>query len=224
MTLQTDLGAAALIAVLVGAMSAPASAQVDSATRMRPTVPKALAEAGESGENLYDAAKANDWTGARRGLTSLEAAVKRVAVEKGAAGQAEDSLGRNLAALNRSVGRRQRRATMRLANQVTLNVADMTAPYAPRIPVQVTRLDFYGRELEIWSEAGDASQLKATAQGMRREWEDVRPVVEGRDSAEAKKFGALVTRVERAGTPAADRRLAEAVLEEVDNLEKAFER
>jgi len=113
---------------------------------------------------------------------------------------------------------------MRLANQVTLNVADMTAPYAPRIPVQVTRLDFYGRELEIWSEAGDASQLKATAQGMRREWEDVRPVVEGRDSAEAKKFGALVTRVERAGTPAADRRLAEAVLEEVDNLEKAFER
>lgn len=187
-------------------------------------VPKALAEAGEYGENLYDAAKASDWTRARRRLTALEAAVKQVTVEKGTARGSEDSLERNLVALKRSVRGRQRRKTLRLANQITLNVANLTAPYAPKIPVQVTRLDFYGRELEIWSEAGDSARLRATAEGMRREWESVRPSVEGRDSAEAGKFGALVTRVERAGTPAADRRLAEAVLEEVDNLEKAFER
>jgi len=223
MSLERALGSGALIAVLVGAMTASVGAQADSSTARRPVVPKALVEAGEYGENLYDAAKASDWTGARRRLTALEAAVKQVTVEKGTGGS-EDSLEQNLVALKHSVAGRQRRETLRLANQITLNVANLTARYAPKIPVQVTRLDFYGRELEIWSEAGDADRLRATAEGMRREWENVRPSVEGRDSAEARKFGALVTRVERARTPAADRRLAEAELEEVDNLEKAFER
>ena len=223
MSLERALGSGALIAVLVGAMTASVGAQADSSTARRPVVPKALVEAGEYGENLYDAAKASDWTGARRRLTALEAAVKQVTVEKGTGGS-EDSLEQNLVALKHSVAGRQRRETLRLANQITLNVANLTARYAPKIPVQVTRLDFYGRELEIWSEAGDADRLRATAEGMRREWENVRPSVEGRDFAEARKFGALVTRVERARTPAADRRLAEAELEEVDNLEKAFER
>jgi len=223
MSLERALGSGALIAVLVGAMTASVAAQADSSTARRPVVPKALVEAGEYGENLYDAAKASDWTGARRRLTALEAAVKQVTVEKGTGGS-EDSLERNLVALKYSVAGRQRRETLRLANQITQNVANLTARYAPRIPVQVTRLDFYGRELEIWSEAGDADRLRATAEGMRREWENVRPSVEGRDSAEARKFGALVTRVERARTPAAYRRLAEAELVEVDNLEKAFER
>lgn len=223
MSLERALGSGALIAVLVGAMTASVAAQADSSTARRPVVPEALAEAGEYGENLYDAAKAGDWTRARRRLTALKAAVKQVTAEKGTGGS-KDSLERNLVALKRSVGGRQRRETLRLANQITLNVANLTARYAPKIPVQVTRLDFFGRELEIWSEAGDTARLRATAEGMRREWESVRPSVEGRDSAEARKFGALVTRVERARTPGADHRLAEAELEEVDNLEKAFER
>jgi hypothetical protein len=174
MSLQAALATGALIGMLLGAMSAPMSAQADSATAMRPTVPKALADAGEYGENLYDAAKANDWTGARTRLTALQAAVKHVPVGNGASGQAKDSLERNLAALKRSVSRRQRRATMQQANQVTLNVADMTARYAPKLPVQVTRLDFYGRELEIWSGAGDASRLTRGGRARFGRGEEVR--------------------------------------------------
>jgi hypothetical protein len=224
MNVSSALGRGALIAVLLGGMSATMLAQTDSAKQPKPAVPKALADAGEYGENIYDAAKANDWTVARARLTALNGAVKQVSVEKGSAGKAEDSLERNVAALERSVVRRERRATMQQANQVTLNVADMTAGYALRVPVQVTRLDFYGRELEIWSAAGNASRLKATAEGMLREWDAVRPKVEEPDPAEAKKFGALVSRVEVAKVPAEYGRLAGPLLEEVDNLEKVFER
>jgi hypothetical protein len=224
MSLSTTLGWGALITVLLGGMSATMLAQTDSAKQPKSAVPKALADAGEYGENLYDAAKVNDWTRVRARLKALDEAVKQLSVETGSAGKAEDSLERNVAALKRSVVRRQRRETMQLANQVTFNVADMTAGYAPRVPVQVTRLDFYGRELEIWSAAGNASRLKATAEGMLREWDAVRPSVEKRDPAEAKKFGALVTRVEVARTPAPYGRLAGPLLEEVDNLEKVFER
>ena len=48
--------------------------------------------------------------------------------------------------------------------------------------------------------------------------------MEERDPAEAKKFGALVTRVEVARIPTEYGRLAGPLLEEVDNLEKVFER
>jgi hypothetical protein len=224
MNVSSALGRGALITVLLGGMSATMLAQTNSAKQPRSAVSKALADAGEYGENIYDAAKANDWTVARARLTALNGAVKQVSVEKGSAGKAEDSLERNVAALEHSVVRRERRATMQHANRVTLNVADMTAGYALRVPVQVTRLDFYGRELEIWSAAGNASRLKATAEGMLREWDAVRPSVEERDPAEAKKFGALVSRVEVAKVPAEYGRLAGPLLEEVDNLEKVFER
>ncbi len=224
MRLKTVVGSGALFAALLGGMSAQLSAQQDDAGLTSRAIPKALVDAGEYGENLYDAAKANDWASARKRLRALQGVVKQVSVEAGTPGTAEDRLQRSLAALNRAVARRQRRATMEQANQITLNVTDMTTGYASKVPVQVTRLDFYGRELEIWSDPWEPSRLKTAAEGMRREWDVVRPSVQERSQAEAKKFGTLVTRVERAKTSTEYLRLAEPVLDEVDNLEKVFER
>jgi hypothetical protein len=112
---------------------------------------------------------------------------------------------------------------MEEASQVTLIVADMTAGCALKIPVQVARMDYYGRELEIWADAGDASKLKLTVDGMRHEEDAVRRSVEARAPPEAKKFGALVARVERARTPAEYGRLAERA-GGGGHLEKVFER
>jgi hypothetical protein len=86
----------------------------------------------------------------------------------------------------------------------------------------VTRLDYYGRELEVWAQAKDANKLEATAREMRREWDAVRPSIEAKSATEAKKFEALVAQVEGAKTPAAYARVATPVLNEVDNLEKLF--
>lgn len=224
MRLGTILGVGALVSVLLGRMSVPMSAQAGGATAATGPVPKALVDAGEYGENLYDAAKANDWTLAGERFTALKQSFKQLNPETGAPAQAEDRLERTLAALSLSVARRQRRVTMEEANQVTLDVANMTASYALKVPVQVTRLDFYGRELEIWAGAREPSRLRLAAQGMRHEWDAVRPSVEERRPAEARKFAALVTQVERAKAAAEYRRLAEPVLQEVDNLEKVFER
>ena len=66
------------------------------------------------------------------------------------------------------------------------------------VPVEVTRLDYYGRELEIWAEVGTMARLKATASGMRHQWDTVRWRV--------------------------DSRLASRVLEEVDHLASVFQR
>jgi len=208
-----------LIAALLAAPAARGLAQGDSARAARP-VPAALAAAGEHGENLYDAAKAKAWKTAGLRLEALEADVARLETQPDA-----DRLQDEVDSLRHSVARRQRQATMVQANQVTRTVADMTAAsYGPKVPVEVTRLDFYGRELEIGSETGATVRLESATRGIRHEWDAVRPAVSTRDSVVARKFDALVIRIERARSPAEYRRLAEEELAEVDDLEHVFER
>lgn len=100
----------------------------------------------------------------------------------------------------------------------------MAVAYAPRVPVEVTGLDFYGRELEIGSETGTTARFESARRGIRQEWDAVRPAVSARDSPVARKFDGMVARIERARLPAEYRRLAQEELAEVDDLEHVFER
>jgi hypothetical protein len=186
------------------------------------SVPQALADAGEYGENVYDAAKANDWKTANAKLASLKEAATQVHADAGKQVAAEDRLDANVAALAGAVSAKDRPAVMREANQVTFDVANMTAAYKLSVPVEVTRLDYYGRELEVWAQATDTNKLQATAREMRQTWDALRPSIEAKSATEAKKFEALVARVESAKTPADYARVATPVLNEVDNLEKLF--
>src|SRR6266850_2519051 len=194
----------------------------NSAVTKTESAPTSLSNAGEYGENVYDYAKANDWKNADVKLRALRDAVKTVRTEAKKQSAAVDRLDVNVAILDRAVAAKDRPATMREANQVTVNVADMTAAYKLSVPVEVTKLDYYGRELEVWAQAQDANKLQATAREMRRTWDSLRPSIETHSAAEAKKFDALVARVESAKTPADYERVATPVLNEVDNLEKLF--
>ena len=193
-----------------------------SAVTKTESVPTSLSNAGEYGENVYDYAKANDWKNADAKLAALRDAAKNVRAEVKNQSAAVDRFEAKVAALDRAVTAKDRQAAMREANQVTLEVADMTTAYRLSVPVEVTKLDYYGRELEVWAQAQDANKLQATAQQMRRTWDSLRPSIESHSATEAKTFNALVTRVESAKTPADYARLATPVLNEVDNLEKLF--
>jgi hypothetical protein len=186
------------------------------------SVPTSLADAGEYGENIYDYAKANDWKNANVKLAALRDADEKVRAEVKNQSAAIDRLDENVTALDSAVTARDKLSAMREANQVTLDVANMTTAYKLSVPVEVTKLDYDGRELEVWAHAQDANKLQATARELRRDWNALRPSVEARSAAEAKKFDALVTRVESAKTPADYSREATLVLNEVDNLEKLF--
>ena len=201
------------------AVTPPATSSVVTKTE---NVPTSLSNAGEYGENVYDYAKANDWKNADVKAAALRDEVKKVRAEVKNQSAAVDRLDTNVAALDRAVTAKDRQATMREANQVTLHVADMTAAYKLSVPVAVTRLDYYGRELEVLAQAQDANKLQAAAGEMRQTWDSLRPAIETRSAPEAKKFDALVARVESAKTPADYARVATPVLNEVDNLEKLF--
>jgi hypothetical protein len=185
-------------------------------------VPASLVNAGEYGENVYDYAKANDWKNANVKVIALKDAAKTVRTDVRKQSVAVDRLDQNVAALDRAVTAKDRQATMREANQVTFVVADMTTAYKLSVPIEVTRLDYYGRELEVWAQAQDANKLQATARETRRTWDSLRPNVAAKNATEAKKFDALVAQVESAKAPGDYPRVATLVLNEVDNLEKLF--
>src|SRR5882762_7223256 len=202
------------------ASTTPAS--VKAAVTTDQGAPPSLANAGEYGENVYDYAKVSDWKNSNVKLVALKDAVKNVRAEVSNKGAAVDRLDGYVAALDRAVTARDRQSAMREANQVTLDVADMTAAYKLSVPVEVTRLDYYGRELEVWAEAQDASKLRATAREMEKTWNSLRPSVAAYDATEAKKFDALVAQVKSARTPADYAGVATPVLDQVDKLEGVF--
>lgn len=198
-------------------MKAPPPKKADGAP------PKALEDAGEYGENVYDMVKADDWSSAAAKLKLLgETATKLKSVVRDWGGEL-DRLASGVTALDRAVTSRDRRAAMREANLITLIVANLNAPYKLAVPVEVTKLDYYGRELEIWSAEKDTRRLQETAAEIRRTWDAVRPAIEShKGAAESKRFDDLVAKVELAKTPEEYARLATPVLDEVDNLEKVF--
>ena len=197
-------------------------AAANSVNTVGASVPTSLANAGEYGENVYDYAKANDWKNADVKLAALKEAVKNVSTDVKSQSAAVNLLDTNVAALSRAVTAKDQQATMREANQVTLDVANISTAYKLSAPVEVTKLDYYGRELEVWAQAQDVNKLQATAREMRRTWDSLRPSIETHSATEAEKFDALVARVESAKTPTDYVRVATPVLDEVDNLEKLF--
>lgn len=226
-------GAAALITGMTGmevGISHPAQAAIKTISNSAPaatntnSVPTSVSQVGEYGENIYEAAQANNWTQATAKLTSLKDAAKKIDTEsKISENPNEDQLDAAIAALNKAVPAKNKLATMRAANQTTLLAANLSAPFNPPVPVQVTLLDYYGRQLEIGAAANNMNQLKETAKDMSRTWNALRPAVESHGgSAQAQQFDHLVARVEAAKSSNEYGSLATPVLNQVDNLEKVF--
>jgi len=188
-------------------------------------VPEALIDAGEFGENVYDLVKAKDWAKATEKFKALKGAATRIAGDLKDGHAEKKRLDEIIAALGKALAAMDKLAAMRAANQVTLVAADLSEPFSPQVPAAVTRLDFNGRELEIGTAAKDQKQLKAAADGLRKNWDKVRAAVKSRGGeAEAKRFDALVTRVEAATSVEDYGKLATPILDEVDNLEKVFKK
>ena len=186
--------------------------------------PESLIEAGEYAENIYDQAKANDWTRAQARLDQLREAVAKLPTA--AKGNPDaPPLSSTIPALQKAVGQKDQQTAMKEANQITLMVANMSAPYKTVLPVEITKLDYLGRELEIWAAANDSAKLQQTTQMLRQTWNGIRPSVEAHGGvAEAKKFDELVAEAERAKSSSDYERVAKRLLDEVDNLEKLFEK
>lgn len=195
--------------------SAPGTASASAA------LPKPLANAGEYAENVYDAAKAKDWKTADAKLSALKDSTAKL---QGTSGVKDlGTLRSDTAALEKAVGARDQQATLLASNKATLDAANLSTAFDNPVPVAVTKLDYYGRQVEIQAASGDTAALKQTASEVQRTWDSVRQqVVKNGGTAEAKKFDELVTQLQQANTSGQYGNLATPILDQVDYLEKVF--
>jgi YD repeat-containing protein len=206
--------------LLTGSAAVLGAALLVPACSNAPKVPAPLESVAHYSENLYDAARASDWPAAAAQLDTLKRGVTDLSAM--AAGSAE--LESQVATVGTSVSNHDRAATMRSANEVTRLAADLTRPYEPLVPVEITLLDYSGRELELWAEAGDLAKLHDATATMRQTWDAVRRTVEKQrgGAAAAASFDALVTRAESAAASSDYAAVATPILDEVDKLERLF--
>lgn len=213
----------AVTVLFVGTACRPAGVAPASAPEgLRTAAGADLEQAGHWSENLYDRAAANDWSGAASDLESLRGSLTRLRSAFGENRHLATALDQT-EEIGTAVTARNARDLARLANAVTRDVALLSAQTNPPVPVEVTLLDYYGREIEIWSTAGDIGRLRDTQAGTRATWRRLEPKLAAQGTAvERQRFGALVTRLDAARTIDDFRILATPILDEVDNLEKAF--
>jgi hypothetical protein len=176
---------------------------------------------GHDAENAYDQIKAADWSAARASLDSIRAAMRTTqphdTVNRGA------DLRRSVARLDSALVDRSRQRALGAANYLTKLGALLGLGHDVAMPPEVTLLDYYGRELEIWAAARDTAKLTETAVAISGTWDELRSrVVERGGTAEAARFDSLVASVKAARTPAQYGRTATPVLDEVDVLEGVF--
>jgi hypothetical protein len=205
---------------------ATTSTTTATATATQPPLSPAAAateEIGHNAENLYDWARSGDWAKAQADLTALKTALANLK----STGQATDLHGADelLAAIEKAVQAHDARALMHAANDMTRSAAEITRQFDQKVPVEVTLLDYYGRELELWAEEGNTARLNETRTKLRETWDKVRPgVVAKGGNTEAAQFDALVAQLAKATTPKDFTAVATPILNSVDALENVFNR
>ena len=181
----------------------------------------ATEEIGHDAENLYDWGRQNDWTKARGDLAALKSAVAKLDASH-AAGDLS-GVHRQLEAIEVAVNHRQARALAHSANEMTKVAAQLSRQFRPQVPVEVTLLDYDGRELELWADEGKIAQLHESRMRLSEGWTTVRPSVVARGGiAEAKHFDAVIDQLTLAKTPREFAAVATPILDGIDSLETVF--
>jgi len=189
-----------------------------------PKVPAPLESVAHYSENLYDAARSKDWTAAAAQRDTLKRAVLELSRAANESAALKSGVSAQIAVLDTSVSNHNRMTTLRSANEMTRLAAELARPYNPPVPVEITLLDYSGRELEVWAGAGDLAKLRDATATLRQTWDNVRKTVEKQRGgvAAATGFEALVARAESAATIGDYAAAATPVLDEVDKLEQLF--
>jgi hypothetical protein len=210
------IAAACLFVALVGAVSMAYAAE-----SAKP--PKSLGEVDEYGENFYDYAKAQKWEKAAGKLAALKKEAE--ALEAELKDDDKETLAKHVAALEKAVAEKDQVAGMIASNQITLLTSKLGEAYPHKVPSEVAKIDFLGREVEIWSLAKDDAKLKSSSSALQKSWKKVRPAVIAKGEkgkTEAKKVDGLVAKLKAAKSPDECLAAAGPILDAVDDLEDVF--
>ena len=132
-------------------------------------------------------------------------------------------LNRTITDLDKALSAKNHLDIMRNSNRITLITATLAVPYQPRIPTEVSLLEYNGRELELWSEAKRTDKLSSIVMRMHLSWQTLMPkLIENNGDNELRHFSQLMRHLELARTPEEYDRLSKQALVRTAYLKAIF--
>jgi hypothetical protein len=132
-------------------------------------------------------------------------------------------LRRTIVDLEKAMAAKSYQDLMRNSNRITLIAATVAVPYKPRIPTEVSLLEYNGRELEIWSAMKRVDKLSGIVIRMHVAWQTLMPkLIEHNGDKELKRFSELMRRLEQARTAEEYDRLSKQIMAGTATLEAIF--
>lgn len=194
---------------------------VTSASQAPPAV---LSSLESHAEDAYDAVNSKNWQTAKQELSSLSKDLS--AVESNVQDQSvnKQNLRNSIDDLNSAIQSKDQHTALVAANDISRIYLIMVQAYKTTVPTDVGWLDYYGRELQIWSAVKDMQKLQSTAASLEKTWKNLRPEVVDRGGTNVvQRFDTLMNRLQNANTVTQYNQLAIPILDEVDNIEKVFQ-
>ncbi|KAB0669681.1 hypothetical protein F6V30_12835 [Oryzomonas sagensis] len=179
-----------------------------------------------SARDIYEKAKTNHWKHLDKKINSI------IKAEQSISGMVHDKdipYYKNLMGatsdLERAVAAQDRIVAMKSANKIMLLGARLAETSSAATPINVAVIGFCGRKLEILAETESVFELSDTVSKLHLAWQQLIPQVTAHGGIkEVKKFAEIMKRFEVAKTPDEYGKLAAAVVDQVDIIDKIFKK
>jgi len=173
--------------------------------------------------SAYNAANSGKWNA----VASNVRRIRKTALESNLAqiigGDDTGKINSSLDALEKAASAKDRKSALVAANQLSLAMIYIAGKYNPAIPMGISLLEYYGRELQIWSAFKDPEKLRSTVKDISATWDVLKGPVRARGGiAEEKVISALVFGLEKASSNDEVMRIYPQLLKQVSRLEKLF--
>lgn len=179
-------------------------------------VPQSVVALHDRGLSIYNSAQQGQWSSASACVPALRQAVRELPVEREYVAASVPELNRTINNLNAAISVQDPMATMMYANNITMISARLSVPYSPVLPVELKMMEYYSRELEVWSGVGNMTRLQSISRDMRQSWDSVKPMIQINTSLETPtRMDALIGRLSSAQNVQQYRQLVKPIQSEL---------
>lgn len=176
----------------------------------------------EVNQQIYKLVKSHDWNKAKTEINL----VKTLEIEEmkfGVINLPLKKLNYKIYLLNKAITNKDTSMAMRNSNQIIFIVAEMKRKFPGKIPGEIYLLNYYERELEIWTPTNNKPWLHKTSQNIHHTWLSIRSLVLARGGAmEADNFDKLLISLDHATLCSDYNRIIPLLQKEQDSLERLF--
>ena len=210
------------LALIVLCISVFAVVSCGPATRSQ-AAPQCVWKVGDQGSAIFYAARDSQWGQAARDLQSLKACTQQLQTEVKGNDDKKKKLEQDAGDIERALSTQNREQAMLSANDITLVATNIAAQYQVSMPMDVPRLDYYARQLQIYAEANDIGKLKATADQMKSTWQQVFVNLQSHVGPDdAKKMQTIIDRLQAAKQPSEYQAAANDAVSVVSDIERLY--